>query len=132
MENVWLDLLNEIFQVCVIPLLGVLTTFLIDFIITRKKEVKNQISNENTAKYLDLLEDTVVACIKATNQTYVQALKDQNAFDAEAQKLALQMTTDAVKSILTEEAKVYLKTIVGDLDVFINKKIEANIQLAKG
>jgi hypothetical protein len=44
-------------------------------------ESKAKTDSTMTDKYLGLLETTIIDCIKATNQTYVNALKDKNAFD---------------------------------------------------
>lgn len=123
----WINILDQVFDVCLIPLLGIITAALIQFIKQKMAEGKAKSDNEITVKYLSLLEQTVIDCIRATNQTYVNALKDQNAFDAEAQKNALNLTTQAVLNILSTDAKKYITNFVGDLDVFVKEKIEANI-----
>ena len=41
------------------------------------------------------------------------------------------MTLDAVMSVLTEEAKIYLTNIYGDLSAFIASKIEAEVKAQK-
>lgn len=123
----WINILDQVFDVCLIPLLGIITAALIQFIKQKMAESKAKSDNEIAVKYLSLLEQTVIDCIRATNQTYVNALKDQNAFDAEAQKNALDLTTQAVLNILSADAKKYITNFVGDLDVFVKEKIEANI-----
>lgn len=127
----WYELLNQIFQVAIIPLIGVLATFLISLIEKKKQEISNKIKNETIKKYLDMLDDTIIACVNATNQTYVEALKNKNAFDEAAQKEALQLTYDAVMAVLTEEAQTYLTEVVGDLQSFVLTKIEAGVVIAK-
>lgn len=127
----WLNILNQIFDVCLIPLLGVATTALIFFVKQKMAESKAKTESEMADKYLSLLETTIIDCIRATNQTYVNALKDKNAFDGEAQKEALKLTTDAVLTILSEDAKEYLAHFVGDLDEIVKEKIEANIEKVK-
>ena len=82
----WLNILDQVFDVCLIPLLGLATTALIFFVKQKIAESKAKTDSEMAIKYLDLLETTIVDCVKATNQTYVNALKDKNAFDGEAQK----------------------------------------------
>lgn len=124
----WLNVLQQVFDVCLIPLLGLATGFLIKFIQTKVDEATAKTNSDLADKYLNLLEATVIDCIKATNQTYVNALKDKNAFDADAQKEALRQTTDAVMKILSNDAKEYLGHFVGDLDEIIKEKIEANIE----
>lgn len=46
-------------------------------------------------------------------------------FDANAQKEALDITFNAVKSLLSEEATKYLSEAFNDLDEYIKFKIEA-------
>jgi hypothetical protein len=127
----WLNILDQVFDVCLIPLLGLATSILIVYVKAKIAEGKEKTNSELADKYLGLLEITVIDCIRATNQTYVNALKDKNAFDAEAQKQALAQTTEAVLAILSEDAKEYLAHFVGDLDVLIKEKIEANIETVK-
>ena len=124
-------LLNQIFNLCIVPLLTVLTAYLVEFIKVKKEELRAKTNNELAQKYLDMLANTIEVCVIATNQTYVDALKDQNAFDAEAQKAAFQMTYSSVMDILSAEAKVYLASIVGDLQKYITEQIEAAVNSNK-
>lgn len=78
-----------------------------------------------------MVTDTVTACVIATNQTYVEALKKKNAFTPEAQKEAFELTYNAVMAILTEDAKKYLAEIYGDVAIYITAKIEAEVNLSK-
>ena len=126
-----IELLNKIFQLCIVPLLGILTAFLIQFINIKKEELKKKTDNELAHKYLDMLAETVETCVIATNQTYVDSLKDKNAFDAEAQKEAFNITYNAVSDILSAEAKSYLASIVGDLQKYITEQIEAAVNINK-
>lgn len=127
----WLPLLYEILQVCVIPLLGVLTAYLVKFINMKSVEIQANVDNDMADKYIAMVADTVSACVIATNQTYVEALKKNNAFTAEAQKEAFQLTYNAVMAILTDEAKEYLAEIYGDVAAYITNKIEAEVNISK-
>lgn len=127
----YLELLEKIFQVCIIPLLGILSTFLIEYIKIKKTELSAKTENELQQKYLDMLAQTIETCVIATNQTYVESLKDKQAFTKEAQLEAFQKTYDAVMNILSEEAKNYLNTAVGDLQLYIIQQIEASVNANK-
>lgn len=131
MNNEILNLLTDIFEVCIIPLLGVLTFYLVNFIKVKSKDLTNKINDDKADKYITMLADTISACVIATNQTYVEALKNKNAFTAEAQREAFNMTLNAVMAVLTEEAKDYLRSIYGDLDTYITAQIEAQVNLSK-
>ena len=127
----WLSLLYEILQVCIIPLLGVLTAYIVKFINEKSAEIQHNVDNDMADKYIAMVTDTISACVIATNQTYVEALKKQNAFTAEAQKEAFQLTYNAVMAILTDDAKDYLAEIYGDVAAYITNKIEAEVNISK-
>lgn len=127
----WLSLLYQILEVCVIPLLGILTAYIVKYINTKSGEIQNKVDNDTADKYIAMLGDTISACVIATNQTYVDALKKGNAFTQEAQEEAFKKTYDAVMAVLTEDAKKYLVTVYGDLTAYITTKIEAEVNISK-
>jgi hypothetical protein len=127
----WLDLLPKIFEVCIIPLLGVLTAYLISFINTKKNEIINKSDNDIVDKYVGIAANVITTCVIATNQTYVDALKKEGKFDAEAQRNAFNMTAAAVMAILTDEAKDVLTEAFGDLNTYITQQIEASVNTNK-
>ena len=127
----WLSILQQIFELCIIPLLGIITKFAIDYIAQKKEQIKAQTNNELAQKYLDILNDTIAKCVTATNQTYVESLKEQNAFDADAQKEAFNKTYNAVIETLGDEANKYLPMVIGDLQTYITERIEASVKESK-
>ena len=124
-------LLQQIFQVCVIPLLGVLTAFVVALIKSKINNINAKTNNELLKSTLSTVETIVVNAVVATNQTYVDALKGQNAFDAEAQKVAFQKTYDAVMASLTEDTKNGLMKLTTDLNLYITEMIEAKTKQVK-
>lgn len=127
----WLSLLYQILEVCVIPLLGILTAYIVKFINVKSMEIQGKVESDIADKYIAMLADTISACVIATNQTYVESLKKQNAFTAEAQKEAFNLTFNAVMAVLTDEAKEYLTAVYGDLTAYITNKIEAEVNISK-
>lgn len=125
------DFIPVLFQVCIIPLLGVLTTFFVKWVNAKSAEIQTNIDDATLNKYLQMLTETITDCVIATNQTYVESLKAQGKFDEAAQKEAFRLTSMSVIAILTDDAKEYLTTAVGDLEVFITKKIEAEVNNRK-
>ena len=127
----WLSILQQIFELCIIPLLGIVTKFVIEYIAQKKEQIKTQTDNELAQKYLDILNDTIAKCVTATNQPYVESLKEQNAFDADAQKEAFNKTYNAVIETLGDEANKYLPMVIGDLQTYITEHIEASVKESK-
>lgn len=127
----WLPLLYQILEVCIIPLLGILTAYFVKWVNAKSTELQAKVDNDTADKYIAMLDDTICACVIATTQTYVEALKKENAFTKEAQVEAFNLTFNAVMAVLSDEAKEYLTTIYGDLTAYITNKIEAEVSMNK-
>lgn len=127
----WMELLKQIFELVVYPVLGIGGIYLTYLISVKIKELKQK-TNDNTAKkYLDMLNDTITSAVLATTQTYVESLKKQGEFNLEAQKVAFQQTYDAVMKVLTDDAKKYIVEVVGDLETYVTNRIEAEVKINK-
>ena len=126
-----MTLLAQIMEIVVIPLLGILTAYIVKIVNAKIEEISASHKNEFEKKYIDMLNDTISDCVIATTQTYVESLKKQGRFDAEAQKEAFNQTYSAVMGILSEEAKKYLNEAIGDLNLYITQKIEAEVSINK-
>ena len=127
----WTEILQQIFELCIIPLLGILTGCLIKVVRNKTNELNAKSKNMLTKKYINMLSQIITDCVIATNQTYVDSLKEHNAFNYDAQKEAFNRTYQAVMAILSEEAKEYLIAVYGDLNAYITTKIESEINLNK-
>ncbi len=126
-----MELISKIFELCLFPLLGVLTTYAVALIRKKTDEIKQTTDNELYKKYLSMLEETVINCVIATNQTYVETLKKEGKFDMAAQKEAFERTYKAVLAILAKDAQLYLSAALGDLDKYISELIEAAVNQNK-
>ena len=126
-----MEILYQIFELCIVPLLGILTAYIVSYIRAKINELTEVSKNDTLDKYLNMLAETVSKCVIATNQTYVEALKKQGKFDAEAQKKAFTMTLNAVMNIMGKEAIHYLNEACGDLSIYISNLIEAEVKAQK-
>lgn len=123
----WTVIVSELFKVVLIPLLGLLVKYFCQFVNIKAEEIKQKNDNDTFKKYIDMLNNTIQTTVIATNQTYVDNLKEQGKFDAEAQQIAFKMTYDAIIKTLSEETKRYLSEAVGDLNQYITNAIECTI-----
>jgi hypothetical protein len=126
-----LEMLFQIFELCIIPLLAVLTGYLVQWIKAKTAEATEKNQKDVFDKYITMLGETIAKCVSATNQTYVDALKKAGSFDAEAQKHAFDMTLTAVMSVLGKDAIEYLTAIYGDLTGYLTTLIEAEVKAQK-
>lgn len=127
----WAVIIQEVFTVVLIPLLGLATKYLITFVNLKAEELKQKAELEKYNKYIDMLNTTITNVVTATNQTYVNTLKEQGKFDAEAQKEAFHRSYETIISILGEEAQRYLNAAIGDLNAYITNSIERQVSLNK-
>lgn len=127
----WTVIIGEVFKVVILPLLALLVKYFCQFVNIKAEEIKQKNDDATFQKYINMLNETIQSTVIATNQTYVDALKAQGKFDAEAQKVAFQMTYDAVMKTLGNEAQKYLSEAVGDLNTYIKNAIEANVNVNK-
>lgn len=126
-----MELLAQAMDLIIIPLLGILTAYVIRIVNAKMNEMSIKYSGELEKKYINMLNDTITDCVIATTQTYVDSLKKQGKFDVEAQQAAFHQTYDAVMDILSEDAKTFLANAIGDLNLYITQKIEAEVNINK-
>lgn len=125
------EIVIQIIQVCVIPLLGILTKYLVDYLTAKRDEINSKTDNETAQKYTNMIYKTVVDCVIATNQTYVDSLKKSGSFDEAAQKEAFNRTMNAIMTILSDDAKEYITEATGDLNTYLTQLIEAEVNKHK-
>lgn len=125
------DIVIQIIEVCIIPLFGILTKYLVDFLTAKRDELNSKTNNEIAKKYTDMVYQTVVDCVIATNQTYVDSLKKSGSFDEAAQKEAFNRTMNAVLAILGDDAKDYISQATGDLNTYLTQLIESEVNKHK-
>lgn len=90
METTWITLLNEIMQTVVVPLMGILTVFLIKVIREKMDAAAKNTKNETLAKYILMLKETVVDCVLDSSKQDYRAIhlyfkKDNYSFPWELQ-----------------------------------------------
>lgn len=121
----------EIIKVCIVPLLGILTKYFIDFLNAKRNEINLKTNNDIAKKYTDMVYSTVTNCVIATNQTFVDTLKKTDSFDAAAQKEAFDRTMSAVLDVLSSDAKNYIAEATGDINTYLTQLIEAEVNKNK-
>lgn len=126
-----MTLLAQIMEVVIIPLLGILTAYVVKLVNAKINDISEKRNSDIEKKYLEMLNSTITDCVVATTQTYVESLKKQGKFDSDAQKEAFNQTYAAVMNILSEDAKEYLNEAIGDLNLYITQKIEAEVKATK-
>ncbi len=124
-------LLQEIFFTCLLPLIGILCSYGIAFMRKKVKEMQEKSQNDLFNKYSDMLISIIETCVIATNQTYVDELKEQGRFGPEEHDIAYHKTFDAVKALMTEEMQKVLTEVYTDIDFYISQLIQEQVNTVK-
>ncbi len=115
-------------QTIILGAIGTIVTALVTWGVERLIAWLNtKIKNNKALKYLTEAIDVVQTVVKATFQTYVENLKNQNIFTEEAQKEALNKAVTQAKATLSAETQKYITENFGDLTEWIKLQIEATL-----
>lgn len=116
----------------VISVVSIIVTALASWGVTElTKLINSKIKDANEKEMLSSAVTTVSDVVKQVYQTYVEALKGQNAFTAEAQKEALAKALGTIEAILPEKVKAYLTDNFGNMEAWLTTQIEAAIYSLK-
>jgi undecaprenyl pyrophosphate phosphatase UppP len=110
---------------------AILALVLINYVHKVTTSVKASMNNETAEQYITLLDNIITDAVIATNQTYVNALKEEGKFDKSAQTFAFSQTKTAVLNTLTEDVKNGLSSVIQDLDQYVANKIESEVEQNK-
>ena len=89
------------------------------------------INNKFAQTCLQNAANAVFNAVQYVNQTYVDALKEQDKFDEAAQRIAYNRALAAAKKALTQETITFIKETFGDLDSYLKPMIEAQVRSQK-
>ena len=126
------ELLKEFLLTFLTALATGLSAVIIKLITAKIAYITAKTQDEKKVRFLTWLEeDVIVKCINTTTQTYVDELKKQGNFNADAQKIAMEKTTEAILTVLTEADKELLETYVDDISTWITTRVESYMQSLK-
>jgi hypothetical protein len=125
------EITSIIITVVLIPFIKQLLTITTTYLISKIDTMQHNIKSEKLNHYIDQAEDAVFTAVDSVSQTYVNSLKKSGSFDVEAQTKAFQEAKSKVLSMIGQEAKETLTEVYGDLDAWINNKIENYVKNSK-
>lgn len=123
--------LQNILIAILLAAIPVITKELSDFLKAKAEEAKNQGKLQELNKYIDYATNIVIDVVNSVSQTMVDSLKKDGAFTKEKQQEAFNKAKNEILSILTEESKTILTAAYGDLDKWLDNKIEATVKAEK-
>lgn len=125
------EMLLTLLQAVIIAAVPVITTYLCQFLKTKKEEASKKIENETAKTLLSEAFDAVSAAVTSTNQTYVDTLKKSGTFTVENQKEAFQKSYDTAVQTMSQQAKDFIATAYGSLEKWLTTQIETQVKVQK-
>lgn len=114
------------FQTILFSVLSLVLTALATWAVERLTAwLNSKIKDKQALGYLADAVKVVQTVVKEVYQTYVENLKNTNAFTAEAQKTALNKAIEKAKIIMSTETREYIEKNYGDFTVWITSQIES-------
>ena len=126
------DFLSQLLQAVIIAAIPVCGSFLIRFLNQKSEQIVTETNNAELKSLIEQVNDAVTKAVTYTTQTFVESMKKNGVFDAEAQSEALQKSLDKTLALLSEVAKSALEDIYGDLNEYLTVRIEAEVKDQKG
>lgn len=126
MNNLLFNFMNDIFVPYLLPVIGtILSTLLAWASAELIKFISLKIKNKEFATFLITITTIVTRAVKATYQTYVEALKGTDAWTKEVQEKALHNALKTAKKELSTKALSYIEKQHGDIDEYLINLIES-------
>ncbi len=125
------EFLKDILMVVITAAVPVLTAYIVVLI---RKVGENAVANTESVKakvYITEATEAIAAAVAATNQTYVDALKNAGKFDVEAQKQAAEKALTACLSSISPAALRFIDSAYGDIKEYLTTRIEAEVRKQK-
>ena len=125
------EFLKDISLAVITAAVPVLTAYAVVLI---RKVGDNAAANAESTKaktYITEATEAIAAAVAATNQTYVDALKNAGKFDGAAQKEAAQKALEACLMSISPAAQEFIETAYGDIKRYLTTRIEAEVRKQK-
>ena len=126
------EFLRDLFMAVITAAIPVLTAYLV-MLIRRVGDSAEANAASVTAKtYITEVTEAIAAAVAATNQTYVDSLKNAGTFDADAQREAAQKALEACLASISPAAQGFIEAAYGDIREYLITRIEAEVRRQKG
>ncbi len=118
------EIFYEIITLAIVPIIGIVTKFVIKFLKSKVDELEVRIQNETLNRYTAMAEDAIETAVVSVNQTFVETIKKQGSFDDAAMEESFKIAKNKALVIMGEFLKKILEAAYGDIDAWIDNKIE--------
>ena len=95
------------------------------------EQLKAKTDSEALRSLIEKIDYVVQVCVEATNQTFVDDLKNDGKLTDDEKREAFDKTFKAIQEMLTDEDKQNIIDSFGDLSTFLTTSVENYIKSSK-
>ena len=125
------EILKTLLYLVVTSAVPVLVKYITEALDSWAESKTAEIDNEIVRNCLEEINEIIYQAVVSTTQTYVDSLKAQGKFDVDAQITAFEDTKTVILDLLSTESKDFIRTMYGDLDLWLDTKIEQYVNESK-
>ena len=119
------EIIASVIEIALIPILGWAVAKLTAYL-------DEKIKNETAEKYVNFAVDAVYTAVQQTMQTYVSALKQSGEWNEETAATAFNNAKALALVTMGKKSQEIIAEMAGDLDAWLDAKIEACTLELKG
>lgn len=123
--------MEALLTVVILPLMALITKYIILLLKRKITQLEQSIGHELTRSYLSLAENAIESAVISVNQTFVDALKKEGAFDEKAMAQSFRMAKELAAGIIGDAVREGLQLVYEDVDAWLDSKIEFYVNRIK-
>lgn len=127
----WYKILESLLYVVFTVTVPVLVKEAVTYFRARGKEATVKVENETAQKYLDFALDAVIDSVTYVTQTFVDSLKKAGEFNKETGEEAYNKAKERALELMSKETKEFIQMTYGDINVWLQTQIEAQVYFQK-
>ena len=125
------EFLRDAFMAVITAAVPVLTAYIVVLIRRVGDNAAANAESVTVKTYITEVTEAIAAAVAATNQTYVDGLKNAGRFDLAAQAEAAQKALDACMASISPAAQSFIEEAYGGIREYLTTRIEAEVRKQK-
>lgn len=125
------EFIQQLMYLVITGILPFVTVYFANFVKSIIQKNKDNIESEQVQNLIDYAGEAISVAVMTVSQTYVDTMKRQGKFDAEAQAIAKQMAIDKAKELISREMKSAIESVYTNFDAYLDNYIETVVRESK-
>lgn len=125
------EFIQQLMYLVITGILPFVTVYFANYVKSIIQKNSEKAENEQLQSLISYAGESISVAVMTVSQTYVDAMKKQGKFDAEAQAIAKQMAIDKAKELISKEMKSAIETVYTNFDAYLDNYIETIVRESK-